>query len=402
MSNMNDFVIKNGMLTKYIGLGGDVIVPDDVTEIGIKAFVSGGYQFSSAITTIQLPRSVNAIRLGAFSGCTNLRSITMHPGVTVDRDYSGRKVGSETFGDCASMKEIVFAEDCDNAVLDQFWEYFIVKTPNNTERAMKVATLYSLLKYCPGYVLNDPEKAKKIKSGKKLLVDMSIEQDDAETMGKAFSLHKSIKLDELNGYLEKAENTVTVKAFLLDYKEKQYSPKTQTKHEAVQTEKQMGIRKMTVADWKKVYRFKKESGGIRIDDYMGTDLEVIVPDQIGKDKVVAIGSQAFSLYDEDYQLRENRRDLISVVLPEGVTSIGYRAFEGCTNLTSVTLPNSMTTIGYFAFNECEKLTKIRIPAETVKIERNSFKNCENLTIHAPAGSYAEAYAKENNIPFVAE
>ena len=29
-------------------------------------------------------------------------------------------------------------------------------------------------------------------------------------------------------------------------------------------------------------------------------------------------------------------------------------------------------------------------------------NCDNFTIHAPAGSYAEQYAKENNIPFVAE
>jgi hypothetical protein len=28
--------------------------------------------------------------------------------------------------------------------------------------------------------------------------------------------------------------------------------------------------------------------------------------------------------------------------------------------------------------------------------------CRKLTIYAPAGSYAEQYAKENNIPFVAE
>ena len=76
------------------------------------------------------------------------------------------------------------------------------------------------------------------------------------------------------------------------------------KHETIQTEKQMGARKMTVADWKMVYRFKKESGGIRIDDYIGSDLEVIVPNQIGKDNVVTIGSQAFSLYDDDFLLRE--------------------------------------------------------------------------------------------------
>ena len=34
--------------------------------------------------------------------------------------------------------------------------------------------------------------------------------------------------------------------------------------------------------------------------------------------------------------------------------------------------------------------------------KDSFEKCPNLTIHAPAGSYAEKYTKENNIPFAAE
>ena len=38
MSNASDFIIENGVLTKYIGPGGDVIIPEGVTEIGFKAF----------------------------------------------------------------------------------------------------------------------------------------------------------------------------------------------------------------------------------------------------------------------------------------------------------------------------------------------------------------------------
>ena len=34
MSNPNDFVIKNGVLTKYKGEGGDVVIPDGATSIG--------------------------------------------------------------------------------------------------------------------------------------------------------------------------------------------------------------------------------------------------------------------------------------------------------------------------------------------------------------------------------
>ena len=62
----------------------------------------------------------------------------------------------------------------------------------------------------------------------------------------------------------------------------------------------------------------------------------------------------------------------------------------------------MTSISYWAFNGCKMLTDIHIPSGSVKIEKTAFENCEKLTIHAPAGSYAETYAKENNIPFVAE
>ena len=38
MSNANDFIIENGVLTKYVGPGGDVVIPEDVTEIGVQAF----------------------------------------------------------------------------------------------------------------------------------------------------------------------------------------------------------------------------------------------------------------------------------------------------------------------------------------------------------------------------
>ena len=38
MSNINDFVIENGVLEKYTGPGGDVVIPEGVTSIGDSAF----------------------------------------------------------------------------------------------------------------------------------------------------------------------------------------------------------------------------------------------------------------------------------------------------------------------------------------------------------------------------
>ncbi len=42
MSNESDYVIEKGVLKKYVGPGGDVVVPEGVTGIGEKAFVEPG------------------------------------------------------------------------------------------------------------------------------------------------------------------------------------------------------------------------------------------------------------------------------------------------------------------------------------------------------------------------
>lgn len=91
-----------------------------------------------------------------------------------------------------------------------------------------------------------------------------------------------------------------------------------------------------------------------------------------------------------------------VQLPQGVLKIGPCAFYNCKSLKQVSLPESVTEIGTQTFDGCSNLSDIILPAGIKKIENDSFEKCKKLTIHAPAGSYAEQYAKENNIPFVAE
>jgi len=69
----------------------------------------------------------------------------------------------------------------------------------------------------------------------------------------------------------------------------------------------------------------------------------------------------------------------SVIINNGITSIGNYAFYKCTSLTSITIPNSVTSIGEGAFSFCESLTSITIPNFVTSIGDNAFINCSSLT-----------------------
>ena len=91
-----------------------------------------------------------------------------------------------------------------------------------------------------------------------------------------------------------------------------------------------------------------------------------------------------------------------IVVPEGVTDIEEGAFQLVDKITTVILPDGVKRIKGCAFYCCNNLVEVFVPASVAKIGKYVFDDCPNLTIHAPAGSYAEQYAKENNIPFIAE
>ena len=68
-----------------------------------------------------------------------------------------------------------------------------------------------------------------------------------------------------------------------------------------------------------------------------------------------------------------------LIIPDGVTSIGDYAFEGCTSLTSIMIPDSVTSIGDYAFEGCTSLTSIMIPDSVTSIGYVAFFDCTGLT-----------------------
>ncbi len=98
-------------------------------------------------------------------------------------------------------------------------------------------------------------------------------------------------------------------------------------------------------------------------DYRSSIKTVII-----SDGVTSIGDYAF----------DNCYNLTSIIIPDGVTSIGDHAFDNCYNLTSITIPEGVTSIGYGAFSSCDNLTSITIPDSVKSIGSYAFDSCGSL------------------------
>lgn len=88
-----------------------------------------------------------------------------------------------------------------------------------------------------------------------------------------------------------------------------------------------------------------------------------------------------------------------VDVPEGVVSVSDHAFAGCIKVEEINLPDGVTSIGEYAFAGCTSLKEITVPASVTEIGTDVFFDCANVKIFCYAGSAAETYAKENNIPY---
>ena len=102
-----------------------------------------------------------------------------------------------------------------------------------------------------------------------------------------------------------------------------------------------------------------------------TDSNLVIPGHYFRDGVwytiTSISKQGFQ-----------QSSLTSVVIPDTVTSIGYRAFSQCSSMTSVTLPESVTYISEEAFSNCSSLTSVTIPGSVITIGDSAFNNCSSL------------------------
>ena len=111
---------------------------------------------------------------------------------------------------------------------------------------------------------------------------------------------------------------------------------------------------------------ENKNGSAIITGYRGECALLTVPKALDGYPVIAIGERAFE-----------GATFSAVILPEGISSIGWFAFYACENLINVTLPESVSSIGYAVFD-----------------------GCGDLTVYCNADSYAARYAQSYGLTLI--
>ena len=74
----------------------------------------------------------------------------------------------------------------------------------------------------------------------------------------------------------------------------------------------------------------------------------------------------------------NCTSLESIQIPNGVEVIDEEAFDSCSSLTNVIIPNTVENIRFKAFSSCDSLTEINLPDSVTSINWQAFGRCKNL------------------------
>jgi len=351
MSDASRFVIEYGAVKKYIGPGGDVVIPEGLTAILWGAF------YGCPIEQVRIPGSVRAIAKGAFRNCKKLKEIVLPDSL--------ESVADDAFVDCSEDLVIrcsgeIFTALCKETkdALTMLW--LTEKTEFGEDQTA------AIIKYAGR--TRDRQFTR-------------LQEDNGAAAARLLTWGKT-KPEKLEEYIRMFSDGKhpNVLAVLLDHKDKTV-PKAKAEEIA---DKELGLAEKTAKDWAKVYRWQEENGTITLTKYKGIDSRVELPWDIEGVPVSKIGKNAF----------KGNVNLEEIILSPSIVEIMDSAFEGCEKLASIVWNEKLVTIGKRAFFGCYQLSVIKLPASVVELGVNSFSAKFNFD-DTPLMHLSEVYLPES-------
>ena len=351
MKNDNrDYVIVKGRLEEYNGTEKEIVVPDGVKLISRKAF---GRNYNN-ITSITLPDSVNEIAGGAFAGCRKIKEVTIPEGVTA---LPPAYFGEGMFKGCIKLETVKLPKSL-KSVGEQAFERCLslecIEIPENVTEIEKRA--FANCKKLKKVIVHG--KIKKLGDGVFDNCPGDIEITDADLYNKVVEKAMKIKGTKLVEYTGFGGDIVIPDGI------------TEIGENAFQG--MDSIASITIPD--SVEKIGKRA------IFGCTNTKIIACDRIKElllENVMVIKKN---------ELREYNGNETEVVVPDGVTSIGGRAFSYASSIKRITLPESIKVIDFAAFSHCEGLETINIPEGTKFKDGQQFDGCSSLReIYLPDG-----------------
>ena len=343
-----------------------ITIPNGVTSIGEYAF-----QSCSSLTSITIPDSVTSIGAYAFSDCWDLTSITIPDSVTT--------IGESAFNACSSLTTISLS--CKSSLKrSDFGKQadlvsYTSHTLNKTEAKAATCTEngnkeYWTCEHCKKYFLSDdanPETAKAVEQSECMIPAIqhknAIIQNASEPTETAPGYSGDRYCPDCDTIVEKGYtywNEDNLTWKLYEDGTLNISGTGAMKNYIYGNNKSPARLNLSVTS------IVIEEGVTSVGDYAFENCDNLTSITI-PGNVESIGESAFYSCD----------NLTDVTLQDGVKSIGDAAFIWCNNLTNIVLPNSITSIGDWAFKDCTSLTSIKIPSSVTSID-DPFYNCSSL------------------------
>ncbi len=426
----SDFTIKSGRLTEYVGPGGDIVIPDGVTSIGSSAFRG------TEVTSVVIPEGVKSIGNNAFENCENLESVTF--------PNSLGSIGNSAFNGCSALMSVDIPDSVKTIGTSAFqmcYALMSVKLPANLTTISK-----GLFEFCfsidtiiipdgvtsiGDYAFEDCQSLKNVtipdgvtsigskafescEALESVTIPDSVTSIGSSAFNYCYALTSVTIPDSVTSIRDYAFNncrslgSITIPNSVTSIGTNMFYgcnnltsvtlPASAADNENVNSDmfKYCNIQNIyvpcncdlnavksqlgslgdkvkqnghdyvngtcTVCGEKEPSDFIIDENGV-LTGYTGAGGDIVIPDG-----VTAIGDKAFYW----------KSKITSVKIPDSVTSIGEQAFYLCSSLKTIEIPNTLTSIGEEAFDACSSLTSVTIPGGVKSIGKWVFSGCSSL------------------------